>query len=206
MGKRPGKVRIVTEFRGREVKGEGAERLRREAAIGVEVTRILESRSRASRGGDAPDSADVRHAIDVVEARIVEALWTLARLPEGRGPDGPNHHGVEYIHDRADRWSLAVSSGGKWDQPPPRPPLPSGRAIDAMYAPLEWLSLVPKEVGKFLTAAAATKRGDAKRNVSWARVLLSMPELTAYSKRTLQRRYEDALRAIVAELAGRQAR
>lgn len=200
-GKGRSQMRIVTEFRGREIKGAAAEKLRLEAAIGLEVTRILASRVRAGKAAEAPDIASIRHAVDVVEARIVEALWTLARLPEGRRPDGPNHHGVEYIHDRADRWSLAVASGGKWDQPAPRPPLPSGRAIDAMYAPLEWLSLVPKELGKLLTAAALTKRGDAARQVSWARVLISMPELTVYSKRTLQRRYEDAVRTIVAELA-----
>ena len=74
-----------------------------------------------------------------------------------------------------------------------------------MYEPLEWLSVKFLPIGraKLLTAAAATKRGDRARNVSWARVRMSMPELAGMTQRTLQRRYEDGLRAIVAVLAGR---
>jgi hypothetical protein len=68
-----------------------------------------------------------------------------------------------------------------------------------MYEPLEWLSLVPKDSGKLITAAAATKRGDAERKVSWGRVTLMIPEITGCSVRTLQRRYESGIRAIVAE-------
>lgn len=201
---RPKAMRMVTEFRGREVRGDEAERLRHEAAIGLEVTKILTQRARPMRT-DAVDRADIRHAMDTVEARIVEALWTLARLPEGRRPDGPNKHGVEYLQDRMDRWGAAVSEKG-FETPPPRPPLPSARAIDAMYEPLEWLSLVPKDSGKLITVAAATKRGDAERKVSWGRVTLMIPEITGCSVRTLQRRYESGIRAIVAELVGRAPR
>jgi hypothetical protein len=199
-------MKVVTEFRGRQVMGEEGERLRREAAIGVEVTRILASRSRADRPVDAPDRDALRRAIGAVEARLVEALWTLARLPMGRGPAGPRQHGLDYIQDQAQIFANAVAAGGKWEQHAMRPPRPSAKAIDAMHEPLSWITtdFLPRDRCMLVMVAASLKRGDVARNVNWARVVERLPDLKPLSVRRLQQRYQDGLRAIVAELVSRE--
>lgn len=194
---------IRTEFRGREVTGSAAERLRFEARLGMEATRILASGSRVSRPIDAPDRQSVRLAMNALEARIVDALWTLARLPNLRGPEGSKRHGVEYIQEQAERWANAVENG--WTVPAPRPALPSARQIDAMHEPLEWLTTryLAIETCRLVTAAAATKRGDVKRRVSWPRVRDALPEMSLVTVRSMQRRYDDGLRELVAVLSSR---
>jgi hypothetical protein len=199
-------MKVVTEFRGRQVMGEEGERLRREATVGVEVTRILASRSRSERPIDAPDREVLRRAIGAVEARLVEALWTLARLPMGRGPAGPRQHGLDYIQDQAQLFANAVAAGGKWEQPAMRPPRPSAKAIDAMHEPLSWITtdFLPRDRCMLVMVAASLKRGDVARNVNWARVVERLPDLKPLSVRRLQQRYQDGLRAIVAELLSRE--
>lgn len=199
-------IKVVTEFRGRQVMGEEGEQLRREAAVGMEVTRILASRTRADRAVDAPDRDMLKRAIAAVEARLVEALWTLARLPMGRGPAGPRQHGLDYIQDQAQLFANAVAAGGKWEQPAMRPPRPSAKAIDAMHEPLSWITteFLPRDRCMLLMVAASLKRGDVARNVNWTRVMERLPELRTLSVRRLQQRYTDGLRAIVAELATRE--
>lgn len=199
-------VNVVTEFRGRQVMGEAGERLRREAAVGVAVTRILNKGGTRERPVDAPDRDSLKRAMAAVEARLVEALWTLARLPMGRGPGGPTQHGLDYIQDQATLFANAVAAGGKYEQPGLRPPRPSARAIDAMHEPLSWITtdFLPRDRCMLVMTAASLKRGDPARNVNWARVVERLPELKALSVRTLQTRYQDGLRAIVAELAGRE--
>lgn len=199
-------MKVVTEFRGRQVMGEEGERLRREAAVGMEVTRILESRARTDRPIDAPDRDTLRRAMAAVEARLVEALWTLARLPMGRGPAGPRQHGLDYIQDQAQLFANAVAAGGKWEQPAMRPPRPSAKAIDAMHEPLSWITteFLPRDRCMLLMVAASLKRGDVARNVNWSRVVERLPELKPLSVRRLQQRYADGLRAIVAELLRRE--
>jgi hypothetical protein len=199
-------VKVVTEFRGRQVMGEEGARLRREAAIGVEVTRILASGARADRPIDAPDRESLKRAINAVEARLVEALWTLARLPMGRGPGGPRQHGLDYVQDQAQLFANAVAAGGKWEQPAMRPPRPSARAIDAMHEPLSWITtdFLPRDRCMLVMVAASLKHGDPARNVNWARVVERLPELRTLSVRRLQQRYQDGLRAIMAELAARE--
>lgn len=198
-------MKIVTEFRGREVIGEKADRLRLEASIGVEVTRILACRPRIGRPIDAPERQSIRRAVDAVEARVVEAIWTLARLPNPPGPEGSKKHGLDYMQDKAERFANAVAAGGVWEQPHVRPALPSAREIDAMHEPLAWVTtrFLPRDTCKLITAAATTKRGDHLRRVSWPRVRDALPELAGTTVRTLQRRYEDGLRMIVAELSSR---
>ncbi len=199
-------VKVVTEFRGRQVMGEAGERLRREAAVGVEVTRILEfGRGARERPVDAPDRDALKRAMVAVEARLVEALWTLARLPMGRGPGGPTQHGLDYIQDQATLFANAVAAGGKWEQPGLRPPRPSARAIDAMHEPLSWITtdFLPRDRCMLVMTAASLKRGDPARNVNWGRVVERLPELRTLSVRRLQQRYQDGLRAIVSELVRR---
>jgi hypothetical protein len=60
--------------------------------------------------------------------------------------------------------------------------------------------LVSVDQAKLLTTAAGTKRGDMEANIKWERVKRMLPRLVGLETRTLQRRYERALRIIVAEL------
>ena len=53
---------------------------------------------------------------------------------------------------------------------------------------------------KILVVGATSKRGDAGRRINWLRLRAGLPELADMTIRTLQRRYQDALRAIVSEL------
>ena len=192
-------MQIVTVERGKEVTGDKAERLRFEATIGHRVTDIMERQERGRfRPLDAPDRDSVKRAMEAVERNLVQALWTLARLPGGGS--GGGSCGIAYIQDPGDRFSNAVANGGKWEDVAPRPPLPSARSIDAMSEPLDWLTWLPVEQGKLVSTAAATKRGDVERNVSWGRVRAALPQTQSQTIRTLQRRYEDGIRSIVARL------
>lgn len=193
-------VKIITIERGREVEADRAEHRRLEASIAVDVNRYFNEQGRyVDRPVDAPDRASVKRAMANVEHALVRALWTLARLPD-RSPFGGGRCGLEYIPDAQDRFSNAVANGGKWEQLAPRPSPPSSRAIDMMDQPLEWLTWLPRNHAKLVSTAAATKRGDVERRVSWARVRLALPDTNSQSIRTLQRRYDDGIRQIVARL------
>lgn len=185
----------------------GSKRLEGQEAIAV---RLSASRSflaraenvrasrQASRVSGLPERDSVQKAMLLVEHRIAEALWVLARLPGDRGIGFSARNGVSYIPDRIDNYAAALE--GKLSVPPPKPPPPSSKAIDAMFEPLDWLKLIPRDQARLLTIGAQSKRGDVSRNISWARMRVSFPELAGLSTRTCQRRYQDALRAIVAEL------
>lgn len=189
-------LRIVTEFRGKLLTGPEAERVRIEASYGLQAGRIIEEQEfiARSRFVDVDDRTSIKRAMKAVESRIVEAVWTLARLPGGNG--GSSSCGIAYIHDTADRWANAVEKG--WETQLPRPARPSPRAIDAMYEPLEWLSFLPKPQAMLVSIAATTKRGDVERTVSWRRVRNSLVETQSLSVDTLQRRYGGGIRQIVA--------
>lgn len=207
-GRQHMKLNLRREFRGRELDPEDGRRIVAEAVAGHRATAIL-ARLTGEETPDTPDAEWLRRIMAAVEARIVEALWTLALTPGDRGPGWPSRHGPDYTQDFRDVFANAVAAGGKWEQPQVRPPKPSSKAIDAMHEPLGWL--MPREVGGVLEnlarnlvlVAAATKRGETGRNVAWARVVAAMPELTAWSVSTLRRRYEAGLREIVAELVRR---
>lgn len=204
--RRHAKLDIRTEYGGREVDPAQAERIRLEAGFGVIAAAMLERLERDSgRPVETPDAEWLRRMLRAVEARLVEALWTLARLPQSRGPDGPKRHGVEYLPEYWDVFGNTREAGGKWESEPPRQSPPSSREIDGMDEALNWISgrhrvLDDRARCQLVWFAAATKQGDIARNVSWRRVVGVLPELTGCSVRTLQRRYEDGLRAIVAEL------
>lgn len=141
-------------------------------------------------------------AMLAVEDRLVRAFWTIARLPLTAAPQSARRWGLVYYHDDSDTMAgYADAAGGKWDSLAPRPALPSAKAIDDATAVLDWLLLcddVP--LRRVLVIGATSKRGDAGRKVNWIRVRAALPELSKVSRRTLQRRYEDALRCIVAGL------
>jgi len=196
-GRRRRRLTIVTVERGREVAADQAARTRLEATTAIEVNRFFK---RMDAAADQPieigDRDDIDRLMRVVERRIVEATWTLARLPGG-DPFYSGRCGVAYVHDPADRFANAVANGGTWEEAPPRPPRPTPREIDAYERPLEWLTLLDRSQAKLLSTAATTKRGDPARNVNWDRVRRALPETHGLSVRTLQRRYEGGLRAIV---------
>lgn len=196
-------LRIITLVNGRELKGPEAERVRVEASYGIMAGKIIDDQHwevhrERHRPTDIADRPSVKRAMLAVETRLVEALWTLARLPGG-GSGGSC--GIAYIQDATDRWANAVERG--WERAMPRPACPSGRAIDAMHEPLGWLALLPREQSMLVSVAGGTKRGDVDRNVSWGRVRSSLPQAASQTIRTLQRRYEGGIREIVSRLTER---
>lgn len=197
-------MNIITIANGRELKGEEAKRIRIEASYGLKVAQHFSEQEREverqrRRPMDVDDRPSIHRAMVAVEARIVEALWTLARLPGGG--TGPGSCGIAYVQDAADRWANAVEKG--WERAAPRPARPSPRAIDAMHEPLEWLSFLPKHQAMLISVAGGTKRGDVDRNISWSRVRKSLPAVADQSIRTLQHRYTGGIREIVARLTER---
>lgn len=192
-------LKIVTVVGRKELSGPEAERARIEASYGLKASQAIAEQHRSeqrarSRFVDVDDRVSVKRAMRAVEARIVEAVWTLARLPGGG--NGSGSCGIAYIHDAADRWANAIEKG--WEVPLPRPARPSPRAIDAMYEPLGWLSLLPRPQAMLVSVAATTKCGDVDRTVSWRRVRKSLAEAQTLSIDTLHRRYTGGIRAIVA--------
>jgi hypothetical protein len=158
---------------------------------------------RTQRVSHIPERLSVAKAMFSVEQRLVEALWTLARLPNDRGIGFAQRNGVGYMDERADLYANAVANGG-WLTVEPRPAPPSARAIDAMHEPLDWLRMLDRCQAKLLTEGAMSRRGDMANPVRWSKIRkkLEMEHLTV---RTLQRRYEAAVRAIVAELTNVRA-
>lgn len=194
------KMQIITIENGRQIEDVEQARLARQTAMaGAMATHML---ARPMRVADAPDRPSIRAALSSVETRIVEAVWTLSRLPDRdtRFVYGNGRCGLEYMQEFNDRFANAVADGGKWDQAPPRPSPPSSRAIDRMDDPLDWINWLPEAQGRLVTVAATTKRGDASRHVSWNRVRSALPSCAGLSIRSLQRRYDDGLRKILERL------
>lgn len=199
-------MNIVTIVNGRELKGKEAERVRIEASYSIRAGNIIDAQAferqrEHHRPVDVEDRCSVKRAMTAVETKLVEALWTMARLPNG-GSGGTC--GIAYIQEASDRWANAIERG--WERAMPRPPCPSPRAIDAMHEPLGWLALLPREQSMLVSVAGGTKRGDVDRNIAWNRVRSSLPQTAGQSIRTLQRRYEGGIREIVARLTDRASR
>jgi hypothetical protein len=155
------------------------------------------------RHKDAPDRQSVAVAMLAVEEKIVAALWTIARQPLGKvAPMLLGRCGIEYVHDRTDVHSIySDAAGGKWDTAAPRPSLPSAKDISEADRVQDWLLLVDDEsMRKLLVMGATSKRGDAGRRIPWPRLRPSLPEYKGSTIRTMQRRYDEALRIIVTEL------
>jgi hypothetical protein len=174
------------------------------AILRVEISRTFRARqqqrleSRVSRFARCPERLSVAKAMFAVEQRLVEALWTLARLPNDRGIGFAQRNGVGYLDERSDLYANAVANGG-WLTVPPKPAPPSAKAIDAMHEPMDWLAMLDRSQAKLLTEGAMSRRGDMANPVRWSRIRKKL-ELEHLTVRTLQRRYEAALRIIVSEL------
>lgn len=155
----------------------------------------------------SPERQSVAIAMLAVEEQIVKALWTIARQPLGKdAPRTPTKCGIPYIHDRLDVHSIyADAAGGKYESVQPRSGLPSAKDISHGDRVQDWLLLVGDEhLARILVAGATSKKGDAGRQVNWARVAHAAPELRDIPARSLNFRYQEALRIIVVELtAGR---
>jgi hypothetical protein len=147
------------------------------------------------------DAASVRFAMRCIEQRIVRGLWVLEISQEPDGPREARRHGMQYMRDRGDvDWRYEDAPGGKWDAPAPRPALPSSEEIDAAREAQGWIRWLEPEQARFFTLAAMSKRGDRARRVVWDRVIPRLKHLKDVPLRTLQDRYDQALRRIVAEM------
>jgi hypothetical protein len=118
----------------------------------------------------------------------------VERLPNDRGVGFARRHGVGYLDERADLYANAVDNGGWLTNPPPPPP-PSGKAIDAMDEPLEWLRLLERSRAKLLSEGALSRCGNMENPVRWRRIQSKL-QLTGVTIRTMQRWYEAALREL----------
>lgn len=152
---------------------------------------------RPERLSELPERVSVAKAMFAVEARLVKAFWTIARLP-GERIGGNGRCGIEYIPERGDLNGYADAAGGKWESIAPRPARPSAKDIDDAKEALDWLLLIPNEsLRRILVIGATSKRGDVKRGVSWTRYRST---LGGYTERSLRGKYAEAIRMIVAEL------
>jgi hypothetical protein len=202
--RRPKHVRQITMMGQRVLGHEEAAAVRLELSNQFRRRQEQQLERRTRRVTHVPERLSVAKAMFSVEQRLVEALWTLARLPNDRGIGFAQRNGVGYLDERADLYANAVANGG-WLTVAPRPAPPSARAIDAMHEPLDWLRMLDRAQARLLTEGAMSRRGDMANPVRWSKIRkkLEMEHLTV---RTLQRRYEAAVRAIVAELTNVSAR
>jgi hypothetical protein len=189
----------VTVMGSRVLSAEEATQIRVELSNRFRLRQAQRLERRVSRLSGCPERMSVAKAMFAVEQRIVEALWTLARLPNDRGIGFAQRNGIGYMDERSDLYANAVANGG-WLTTAPRPAPPSAKAIDAMHEPLDWLRFVDREAARILTISAQYKRGDMARNIGWTRLRERHKELHDYTARYLARRYQDALRTIVTEL------
>lgn len=149
----------------------------------------------------SPERQSVAIAMLAVEEKIVSALWTIARQPLGKiAPLLSARCGIDYIQDDVNS-IYADAAGGRWNTTAPRPALPSAKEITLADRVQDWLLLIHDEgLRKILVYGATSKRGDAGRQVNWIRVKGAMTELDGMSMRSLNWRYQEALRTVVSEL------
>lgn len=193
MGGKANKMKMETIYGSRTFKGDEG------LAVRLEVSaRMMRSDRRVARRVErlayTPDRLSVAKAMEAIERRLVDALWTLARLPNDRGVGFARRHGVGYLDERADLYANAVANGGWLTNPPPPPP-PSGKAIDAMDEPLEWLRLLERSRAKLLSEGAMSRCGNMENPVRWRHIQAKL-QLTGVTIRTMQRWYESALREL----------
>jgi hypothetical protein len=184
------------------------------AAINLRFAAKQEERSRLQRRLDRvqgpAEHTSISRAMILVEARLAKAFWTIAQQTSGTAlrPTESSQHGIGYLHDHVDNYArYADAPSGDWKSAMPTPtrPIPSNREIDAATEAQSWLLFVDEDDRKLLVVGATSKRGDAGRNVNWKRIKEGRPELKDIPVRTLQARYQNALRSIVLALALAQA-
>jgi hypothetical protein len=184
--------RVLSPDEGKALLRESAERLRLKQER-ADLVRAL------ARRPHPEDAASVRFAMRCIEQRIVKGLWVQEITTDADGPRTARRHGIGYMPEDVDQWSQAVAKGG-WTAPPPAPAVPSPKEVTASQEAIGWIDWLDEGQARLLRTAAITKRGDRERRVNWEWVKgrLGLAEKTPY--RTLQDRYDRALRLIVAEL------
>lgn len=196
------KVKLVVVHGGRELDTEQGHALSLSASDRFRL-RQLERRLERSdhRNSDVPERQSVATAMLAIEERLVKAFWTIARQPSRNiGPQLLDRCGLDYTPDGTDFSGYVDAAGGKWHSVAPRPAVPSGKEIDDANGALDWLLYIDEAKRKILVVGATSKRGDAGRQINWARIRQVMPQLAGLSSRTCQGRYREALRIIVNEL------
>ena len=180
--------------------GTDAEAVRQAAIDSVDGTGGLHAPPTRMKPAIAPDRQSVKRAMAAVEARLVEAIWVLKRLPDHEAVFvyGHRRNGILYVHDRAERFANAAAAEGGWAPERTREPVPSGRAIDRMPGTLDWLRLLPRDEAAIVFAACSSKHGDPAANISWRKVR-AFSGLNVTRQRLAQI-YEAALRTIAAEV------
>ena len=173
-------------------------------------SRIAVERARERR--DAPAEAlpvanrSVAALAHMVEARIVEAAWTLARLPDReRGWLYHKHNGLSYVQERPDRWANAVdpASGREigFGAAPPRPGSPTPKQVSRWAEALAWLQWLSVDHGRVVFGAALSRRGDMMHRISWVKAR-QFSGLTVTRQR-LAAIYNAGIADIAAELVAR---
>ena len=198
--KQPPKLVVVEG--GKKLPDEDASDFLHSVSDRMRARQALRRIDRAGRDNHtSPERRSVAIAMLAVEHRLVKAFWTIARQPtKSIAPLLSGRCGIDYIPDRSDLSGYADAAGGKWHSVAPRPPIPSGKEIDAAAEALDWLLFVDEGKRKLLVAGATSKRGDLGRQINWGRLRQGMPELAGLTTRTCQGRYREALRIIVNEL------
>lgn len=194
------KPRMVVIEGGKELPQEQGQAVLLEWSDKFNARRLQRRVERAQKRHEGfPERQSVAIAMLAVEEQIVKALWTIARQPLGRiAPISSGRNGLDYIHDRSDVHSIYTdAAGGKWDTVAPRPSLPSAKDISTANKVQDWLLLIDDEdLRRLLVIGATSKRGDAGRKIAWPRLRLSLPQYHDVTTRTMQRRYDEALRVI----------
>jgi hypothetical protein len=200
--KRRGKPRLVVVHCGKELSHEDGQTLSLSISQRFRARQLQRRMERSKLDNAAsPERQSVAIAMLAVEERLVKAFWTIARQPaKNISPMRGVRCGLDYLPERGDLNGYTDAAGGKWESIAPRPPIPSGKEIDAANEALDWLLFVDEARRKVLVVGATSKRGDAGRQINWPRIRDGMPELGGLSTRTCQGRYREALRIIVNEL------
>lgn len=165
---------------------------------------------RMDRVQGSPEHVSIARAMILVESRLAKAFWTIAQQTSRTAlrPTASSQHGVSYLHGDTDNFARYVDApSGDWKSamPVPERPIPSNREIDAATEAQGWLLFVDEDDRKLLVIGATSKRGDAGRKINWKRIKEGRKELADIPVRTLQVRYQNALRTIVLALALAQA-
>lgn len=206
MGKGAGKMKQITVIGNRVLSEAEAASVRAQVNVAMRERAEREAQIRAlARRPSANESVSLRFAMRAVEQRIVRGLWVLEISLPSDGPIAAKRNGLDYFNDWRDVDARYLdAAGGKWQAPSPRPAVPSNREIESAKEAKSWIEWLDEEQARLLTIAAMTKRGDRERRVNWEAVKGRLFHLRDTRMRTLQDRYDRALRTIVAELTLRR--
>lgn len=162
------------------------------AAVSSALSSTMSSPGADADGGNSSPGRDehLRMLVEKIETRLVEATWTLRRLPDReRG----------FLSVRGMIWPDAPTGAGDYGPAPMsamrarRSARIDPREIDRMQPTLDLLLLLPDlNDRKLLFWAAWHQDGERQARLPWAKVRRSMA--SDQSRWTLKRRYENGLK------------